>query len=432
MADTPGICPVAPSLGEEKLSAIRSPELSLFRGHIPALDGLRFLAALLVLLGHGYGYVVGSPEPPNLVHLTLLHLVILGMTMFFVLSGFVIHLNYHASVGNGWSGTYDFFVARFARLYPLFLAVFGFEFFRLLYWQAPQHGFTMLWPLPFYLTFTQTWFFIPIDGHPLFAHYTYFSGAIQATGAMWSLSIEFLFYAAYPWLARPISRLCGRSLYWLFLAVVFVEIGYFSSLHLLDLHQFSRLIFPSPDLANSFVIWVTFYSPAVRMMEFLLGALAAQAFLSQASPGKSHARGWAAPGIAICIAAWCCLSIRLHFETFGPVIVAAPVAVLILLSAQGGSWFSRCLGCQTLVRAGEASYSIYLLHWYIMALWGGFYAASLPPRERLTVYVVGIIATIGISRFSYLIFERPAQRWLRRKLRSRLGRGLIIFEADAD
>src|SRR5262249_2161334 len=77
-----------------------------------------------------------------------------GMTLFFVLSGFVIHLNYHGIVRAGRGGTADFFIARFARLYPMFLVVFAIEFLHLLWIEgyfsgAPRLDFDLFGPLPF-------------------------------------------------------------------------------------------------------------------------------------------------------------------------------------------------------------------------------------------------------------------------------------------
>ena len=48
------------------------------------------------------------------------------LTLFFVLSGFVIFLNYSRSIGTG-IGLWNFFVARFARLYPLFFLCVAFD-----------------------------------------------------------------------------------------------------------------------------------------------------------------------------------------------------------------------------------------------------------------------------------------------------------------
>ena len=83
------------------------------------------------------------------------------MTLFFVLSGFVIHYNYNATIVRP-GGLRLFFVARFARLYPLFILMFLFDFAytgltaRSACGQigAPDEHWLAL---PFYLTFTQSW-----------------------------------------------------------------------------------------------------------------------------------------------------------------------------------------------------------------------------------------------------------------------------------
>ena len=59
----------------------------------PALDGLRDVAAMLVAGGHYMAHEGGAP-----LSVTASTLVGLGMTLFFVLSGFVIHYNYNATI----------------------------------------------------------------------------------------------------------------------------------------------------------------------------------------------------------------------------------------------------------------------------------------------------------------------------------------------
>ena len=62
------------------------------------------------------------------------------MPLFFVLSGFVIHYNYAQPVhAQPLRGTYNFFVARFARLYPMYFVVLFADLF--------FHGFLDDWPV---------------------------------------------------------------------------------------------------------------------------------------------------------------------------------------------------------------------------------------------------------------------------------------------
>jgi len=60
--------------------------------YIPALDGLRGVAAMLVAGGHYMTFEGGAP-----LSVMASTLVGLGMTLFFVLSGFVIHYNAQVS-----------------------------------------------------------------------------------------------------------------------------------------------------------------------------------------------------------------------------------------------------------------------------------------------------------------------------------------------
>src|SRR5271155_898494 len=103
--------------------------------HVPALDGVRFMAALCVLLGHAISILQSDPNAPieGILEFLLGNLAGLGMTLFFILSGFVIHLNYRETAGLGRGGTARFLIARFARLYPLYILVFGYAFGELLW-----------------------------------------------------------------------------------------------------------------------------------------------------------------------------------------------------------------------------------------------------------------------------------------------------------
>jgi peptidoglycan/LPS O-acetylase OafA/YrhL len=86
---------------------------------IPSLTGLRFYAAALVLWAHTVGAFLVPADVPVLRSSSSVGL--LGTTLFFVLSGFVIHYNYSSSLSTLTPrALYSFVVARFARLYPLF------------------------------------------------------------------------------------------------------------------------------------------------------------------------------------------------------------------------------------------------------------------------------------------------------------------------
>src|ERR1700689_4773194 len=73
-------------------------------GDIPALTGLRFLAAISVAIAHGSTLILKF-EPRDVASDWLPMASAFGMTLFFVLSGFVIHYHYRWLVTpRGWSG----------------------------------------------------------------------------------------------------------------------------------------------------------------------------------------------------------------------------------------------------------------------------------------------------------------------------------------
>jgi peptidoglycan/LPS O-acetylase OafA/YrhL len=94
--------------------------------------------------------------------------------------------------------------------------------------------------------------------------------------------------------------------------------------------------------------------------------------------------------------------------------VAGAFAVLIGASAANGHGFSSALSNRWMVMGGEASYSLYLLHYWVMHDLGHRLADNRPVLIRSGVFVVLMLVSVGIARVSYLIYERPMIRIVRR------------------
>jgi peptidoglycan/LPS O-acetylase OafA/YrhL len=62
---------------------------------------------------------------------------------------------------------------------------------------------------------------------------------------------------------------------------------------------------------------------------------------------------------------------------------------------------------------GEASYSLYLLHYYTMHEVALHFAWNRSAPVRLAIFFIGVAFSLTVSRAVYVMFERPAQRWLR-------------------
>src|ERR1700722_20700096 len=92
------------------------------RDDFPSLSGCRGIAAWLCVIAHTDGFFVALQ--PAWLEYAWRVCANLGMTSFFVLSGFVIHYNYGASIAaKGAPALRSFLIARFARLYTLYMLV---------------------------------------------------------------------------------------------------------------------------------------------------------------------------------------------------------------------------------------------------------------------------------------------------------------------
>jgi peptidoglycan/LPS O-acetylase OafA/YrhL len=415
-------------------AAMRAPAATAVRvtpslhPHIPSLDGLRFLAALSVMIAHGYWFIVlleQLPPVPSFFAQMLLSGANIGMTLFFVLSGFVIHLNYHKTVPAAASGKVDFFIARFARLYPLFLLVFGFDFFRLLWAQGYFSGyvFTLYNPfraLPYFLTFTQTWWWWPIGDTTAAGYYA--TRNTGATGVMWSLSTEAFFYVAYLFCAGALARLSGRAL----AGVAIVATAYGLAFYLLGwsnggvLVAWAHVHYPNAP-ADDFLHWLLFQSPWGRISEFLLGAVAAQALMAGHAGGPGFISGrlltyGALTGVALMIIATCG-PIR-SLSGIGTQSVASLVAILIYATARYRSYLSGLFASRPFVILGNASYSLYLLHYFFLHDYGQRLVVGFPQLSRWAIFAAMMLVSFAAACVSYQLIERPAIRWIRGNFRA--------------
>ena len=89
-------------------------ELAANRPRLPALTSLRFFAALHVVIFHLYSIHV-TEGPAWYRNLSSLGYV--GVSLFFVLSGFILVYTY---AGRAWTAV-TFWQARIARIYPAYL-----------------------------------------------------------------------------------------------------------------------------------------------------------------------------------------------------------------------------------------------------------------------------------------------------------------------
>lgn len=168
--------------------------------HLPGLNGLRAIAAMSVVLGHVTMRVnPGGAENFDFPYIIHVPFGGYGVTLFFVISGFLItyllikerEISNHISVRK-------FYARRILRIWPLYYAFITLCFIVLSIFHEPASmGVKQMW---YYIFFAANYPFILGTGIIIIAHY-------------WSIGVEEQFYLFWPWVVRiSKNRLVRTSL----------------------------------------------------------------------------------------------------------------------------------------------------------------------------------------------------------------------------
>ena len=380
---------------------------------LQCLTGLRGVAAYSVLMAHATAYAYpGAPIIPHYIH----GLPYFGMSLFFVLSGFVIHYNYAGMFRTDGlaAGGKKFFIARFARLYPLYFVVLilsvayggGSEFTR-----DPWIALTCL-------TLTHSW----LD---------FTSSVGDVGGFSWSVSTEAMLYVFFVFLILPIEKIRQPAV-----AMLVLTVGGFLALLLLFfnlsavMEAIAPLVPQNKKVSFDAQRWLIYFSPYVRSLDFFLGVFASKVFLSlQDRPLRKPRTAFvivtAMLGWCLLVIAWTPFAKSPLFQFFLQNLIFAPAiaTALIFLCRYQTSW-SRLFSHPALLVAGEISYSVYLLQIIAFLPFRGAFnvgpqdtsLAGLANGSLRLVFMLGAASMLGYG--SYWLIERPARDYLRARLSS--------------
>lgn len=387
--------------------------------HIAALDGLRFLAALSVVCAHYANWTLPSGPLTDFIG----SFSGLGMTLFFVLSGIVIHYNYGAALTQS-GGLRRFIIARFSRLYPLYILLLTIEF--VVIWQHREgscgsagHVTALAFGLPYYLTLTQDWTFGVICKNNLIYQY---GDMAQVT---WSISAEIFFYAIYCFYAKRAISAKASTLFviaGIYYALLFVFVRECFDHSYLVAHTasaaFGVIATEQNGYQDSLIRWLYYFFPLSQMVHFIAGVAIAQALLTSKITAR-HVNALVTLAVSIALVVHLYLYgfvaphdgfIGRNASTFyGPLVVAAIYTIAMCPQ----SLISRFLSMPFMIKCGEASYSLYLLHAFFRPA-----ILQMQPHwmHTWTLWVSAIILMLCASRISYLCLERPMRNVLRNLL----------------
>ena len=349
--------------------------------YIPAIDGLRAIAVIAVMLYHlGVSWIPGG---------------FLGVDLFFVISGYVItRLLLDSIQERGGLDLRDFYLARIRRLLPplVFMIVTTSIFVGL--W-APDTTKKFLTDAPFSLTGAMNWWLV-------FNQQDYFeaSGRPPLLQHTWSLAVEAQFYLIWPLILLIVLKYLGKKL----IPAAALVIAATSGVALM-------LVSFQIDAANSSKVSHVYFGTDTHSIGLFLGAALAVSWIPQnfnlqvTRRAQDFIDGIGVFGFIGILATF------LLIDETKPTLykIAFPLAGLfgtaILISiVHPASRFAPLLRNKALLWIGERSYARYLWHWVI-------FQVSRPQvdldGEDWALFTLRILVVLALADISLRLVELP-------------------------
>ncbi|WP_443748277.1 acyltransferase family protein [Asticcacaulis solisilvae] len=390
------------------------------------LDILRGLAAFLVVAFHYKHFLTEDAINFDYDHLpfhtVLMPIYVYGLMfveMFFSISGYVFFWLYSEAVSEKRLGAQRFFIARFARLYPLFFVTFiAVAVMQLIFFGL--YGQTYIYqhntPLQFVLNLFMVHQWLP---HP---EQTF-------NGPSWSLSVEVFLYILFFTLA---SKRLNHPLILAGLAALAVGFNMTHSIENvsgiargvasfflggLAFHAVTALRMPGREVWQKRVsLGLLWLLPCLWLLSYVRGQSALWDKMQAASPDNPL---WTVFGSA------------------GFVYAVVPLT-LLLFGLKQGQWEAKVLTPERLHRfawIGDISYSLYLIHFplqigimILMAHYPFATRVAIFSSPLMLVAFLGVAA--GLARLSFTYFEMPMREWIKTWLTRRLSGTAVKAEPE--
>jgi peptidoglycan/LPS O-acetylase OafA/YrhL len=354
------------------------------------LTSLRFLAALAVFFSH-LGYLRNLDSFQWLCSRVFVE-GYAGVTFFFVLSGFILTYNYHHVLTDlRWHEMKAFYIARFARIYPLYLLTFLISL-PLIRSEIVRQPLTFLYTATIEVLALQSYV-------PLHTDFVYNMPA-------WSLCDEFFFYALLPFILYALARFKIKTKK----SIIALGLGTWLTA--------SALVVIGRNLPSAH--WLFYITPPFRLFDFVLGVACGLYFLNVSRINFSR-NAWTLIELACCgsVLLMVLLSSYYVHQSYRYGVYYMPVFCLcIFVFAHQGGWVSKALSGKTWLLLGEVSFAFYMFHQLVFRYLnelshGKFGYAYYPIGSTMLAFSI----TLALSYVSFIYYEKYTRNLVKNVLK---------------
>lgn len=366
--------------------AIQAAELSEVR----PLTSLRFVAAFYVFVFHIHSHwPVGTGITDN-----LLSAGAVGMSLFFMLSGFILAHRYQS----GHLDVRDYLTNRFARIYPIYAVAAIVTLPWLLGAGAAERGLASNVVMGGLLIVADT-FLIQAWFPQMFVFWN--------NSGSWSISVEAFFYVMLPAIFPVLFRRTAGQIVAIAVAAYLLSV----------LTAAVALAFrPRPD----HLLQIFYAMPIFRFPEFVLGICIFLAWsrtgLRRLNPDALYALAALAlvPYLAL-------LGKRIPLYTPHNWIVLPVIGMLLVAGAQERGFVNRLLGHALPVWLGRISYCFYSFQLLVLLVLGTYHEAILRAAPALAdnrvLLAAALLVLLSLSGIGFHTIEEPMRKAIRRRVR---------------
>ncbi len=361
------------------------------------IDGLRAIAALLVLLTHAWAFsgapALGVSVGGHTIVLAAIPAIgYVGVNLFLVLSGFCLMWPFACDPAyRTRMSARAFWIRRWQRIAPAYFA--SIPLVMSLIWLEHSLAARHLWPSQTFqsATFADLW------THLLFVHNLSPDHVSTINGSYWSLALEFQLYLLFPLLFEAARR---WGIFKVIVAVLVLELSFRLWLE--------NAFTPAAMSDFDFVLPKSVFG---RWLDFAcgMGAATLVARFRDSNLALSKRKNWLALSALVPLGAAFVMATHGGFSyAIADVLWSIGFSMLVCWAACEGTFVHQILSWRHLAALGVMSYSLYLIHQPLIEGSCAWICAYFRPGTAFLLAMVAAVVIVFIAAGFYLLCEKRA------------------------